>query len=283
MSVQHPPFPYPGGKKRYTSWILSRMPEHRTYVEVFGGSAALLTSKERSMVEVYNDINGDLVQFFEVLRDRPRELVDWLDKTPYSRKLYNEWVREWQQGQRPDDPIAKAGQFFYLRNAQFSGKTGEVAGFKASKSRPEASYYHNRIQRLEAHAERFQSVVIEQLDWAKALTQYDGDGSLFYLDPPYGDNPGIYGTGVFDHEAFFEAIQSLTGDWLLSFQEAPAALEGYYTESYESEYRMGQNGDGADLDRSMTEYLITNFDPSDRPTFTGAEQATLGISLGDVE
>lgn len=275
QAPRHPPFPYPGGKKRYTSWILSCVPDHRTYVEVFGGSGALLTAKERSKIEIYNDINGDLVTFFEVLRESPEELTDWLYKTPYSRKLYSKWVREWQDGERPDNRVTYAGQFFYLRCTQFSAKTGQIAGFKTSKSRPEAAEYHNRIGRLEKHAERFQSVVIEQLDWRDILSKYDGEETVFYLDPPYLDNSGIYGTGEFDHGGFFESIQTLNADWLVSFQEVPDALEGYHADSYHSEYKMGQNGNGSEHDRAMTEYLITNFDPDDRPVFQSAEQRTL--------
>lgn len=273
--LHHPPFPYPGGKKRFASWIISRLPAHQTYVEAFGGSAAVLAAKDRSEIEIYNDANGDLVQFFEVLREDKEALVEWLRKTPYSRELYDRWVRSWQDGDRPDDAVERAGEFFFLRSAQFSAKTGQVAGFSATATRPQASYYTSRIDRLDAHAERFQSVVLEHLDWREVLERYDSDETVFYFDPPYGDNPGIYGLDEFDHNAFFDAIQRLNADWLVSYQEHPSALEEYHSETYESAYKMGQNGDGADQDRSMTEHLITSYDPDDTPRFVEREQLTI--------
>ncbi len=84
-------FPFPGGKSRFASWILDQTPEHTCFVEVFGGAARVLANEDSdtSDVEVYNDRDGDLVQFFEVLRDRTEELVEWLDRTPYSREIYD--------------------------------------------------------------------------------------------------------------------------------------------------------------------------------------------------
>lgn len=89
-------FPYPGGKSRFASWILDQTPEHTCFVEVFGGAAGVLANKDpdTSDVEEYNDRDGDLVQFFEVLRDRSEELVAWLDRTPYSRELHDEWAHK---------------------------------------------------------------------------------------------------------------------------------------------------------------------------------------------
>nr|WP_284010312.1 DNA adenine methylase [Halomicroarcula sp. YJ-61-S] len=80
-------FPFPGGKSRLASWILQEVPEHECFVEVFGGAAGVLVNKdtERSTVEVYNDLDEDLVHFFEVLREQPDELVEWLSAVPYSR------------------------------------------------------------------------------------------------------------------------------------------------------------------------------------------------------
>ena len=78
-------FPFPGGKSRFASWILDQTPEHTCFVEVFGGAAGVLANKDpdTSDVEVYNDHDSDLVQFFEVLRDCCDELVDALTKFEY--------------------------------------------------------------------------------------------------------------------------------------------------------------------------------------------------------
>lgn len=108
-------FPSPGGKSRYASWLL----DHQCFAEVFGGAARVLANKDpdSSSVEVYNDADGDLVHFFEVLRDKPDELVDWLDQMPYSRHLYDQWATHYYGGYRPVDDIKRAGRFYFLRYA----------------------------------------------------------------------------------------------------------------------------------------------------------------------
>jgi DNA invertase Pin-like site-specific DNA recombinase len=106
---------------RQTLSRIDQMPDHDTYVEVFGGSAGVLYNKPRSKYEIYNDSNDDLTQFFRVLRNQPEELAKWLQKVPYSRSQYEEWVDEFYAGIRPDDPIIRAGRFFALRYMQYTG------------------------------------------------------------------------------------------------------------------------------------------------------------------
>jgi len=109
-------FAYPGNKASLSDWIIEHLPDHRLYVEVFGGAAGVLANKPQSHNEVYNDIDEDLVQFFDVLRDRHEELVEWLRRVPYSREKYNEWVVPWyHEDWRPEDPIERAGVFFFHR------------------------------------------------------------------------------------------------------------------------------------------------------------------------
>ena len=102
-----------GGKTTYVEEILAHFPEHRRYVEPFGGSAAVLLNKLRSYIEVYNDLDDDVVQFFRVLRNRREELQQWLARAPFSRSVYETWVREHYNGHRPDDEIERAGRWFY--------------------------------------------------------------------------------------------------------------------------------------------------------------------------
>lgn len=118
-------FPFPGGKSRFASWILDHVPDHDCFVEVFGGAAGVLVNKDpdASAVEVYNDADGDLVHFFEVLREQPDELVEWLEAVPYSRHLHNQWATHYFGGYRPVDDVMRAGRFFYLRYAQWGGRT----------------------------------------------------------------------------------------------------------------------------------------------------------------
>ena len=78
-------FPYPGGKGRGVDWILEKMPPHDTFVDVFGGSGAIIYNKPPSTNEVYNDANEDLVQFFQVLREHEDDLLEWIDEGDIDR------------------------------------------------------------------------------------------------------------------------------------------------------------------------------------------------------
>lgn len=98
-------FPYPGGKTPYWKRIVPHFPSHHTYVEPFGGSAAVLLNEEPSYAEVFDDVDGDIVHFFETLREQRDEFVDWLQHVPYSRDIFEEWADGYWAGERPEDAV----------------------------------------------------------------------------------------------------------------------------------------------------------------------------------
>ena len=83
-----PPIAYYGGKSRLAAWIAGMLPPHRVYVEPFAGSAAVLFAKPRSTHEILNDVDGHIVHFFRVLRDRREELEEACLLTPYAREEF---------------------------------------------------------------------------------------------------------------------------------------------------------------------------------------------------
>ena len=126
-------FPYPGSKGRYSEWIISQFPKHQCYVEVFGGSGGVLFDKEPSTVEVYNDLNDDLVVFFKTLRDSPAELTEYLSNFPYSRSEHQRVATEWfEKAHRPSDNVKRSGWFFFLQYSQYSGDNSRRTGFRTS-------------------------------------------------------------------------------------------------------------------------------------------------------
>ncbi|WP_135855308.1 DNA adenine methylase [Halorussus salinus] len=221
-------FPFPGGKSRLASWILEYVPEHTCFVEVFGGAAGVLVNKDpdRSTVEVYNDRDGDLVQFFEVLCDREEELVEWLETVPYSREVHSEWADAFYNGYRPSDAVERAGQFFYLQYSQWGSGYATINGFGTSKVTNEAQSYANKIDRLGEFAERFDDVVLENLDWSEVFEKYDGEETVFYCDPPYVGKKGYYPVSDIEHSEFVSALVE-EGDWLVSDAELPGGLDDY--------------------------------------------------------
>jgi len=166
-----------GGKSTLSSVLVSMLPEHDTYVEVFGGGAALLFAKQASGREVYNDLDGGLVNFFKVLRDGDiDELQRRLMLTPYSRELYRDWhLGGWQTA----DPLESAARWFFVARSCFSGH------FNAGMSSHKINRWLSAIDRLPAFAARIRAVVIEHKDAKEIIKQYDSPATLFYFDPPY--------------------------------------------------------------------------------------------------
>jgi len=189
----------PEGRER-SPWIIDIMPAHDTYVEVFGGAAGVIYNKPRSKYEIYNDHNEDLTQFFTVLRDRPDELSAWLESVPYSRAQYEQWVAEFYNGVRPDDPIARAGRFFSLRYMQFLGIASSPNGFKTRARRSPARTFDNARKRIHSLARRFNQVTVESQDYQAIFRKYDDSAVdvLYYADPPYIGGEDQY-SGEFDH------------------------------------------------------------------------------------
>lgn len=257
--------PYPGGKSKLAPWIIQHIPQHDTYVEVFGGGAGVLFNKPRSKYEIYNDVDGDLTQFFRVLRERPSDLAEWLVSVPYSRAQYEQWVEEFYRGVRPDDPIERAGRFFSLRYMQYAGISSAPNGFKTRAKRSPARTFDNARRRIQSMARRFAQVTVENLGYEDVLSTYD-DRSVdvvFYADPPYLEAEEHYGSG-FNHDEFVDKLHDVESDWLVSYEKLPAGLENFTILERESRHRMRRKSG------NVTEKLVCNFDPADRISFTSA-------------
>ncbi|MFC7028514.1 DNA adenine methylase [Halomicroarcula sp. GCM10025324] len=254
--------PYPGSKGSLADWVISYIPTHDTYVEVFGGSAGVLINKPRSKYEIYNDINEDLTQFFRIVRNRPDDLAVWLQSVPYSRSQYEEWVEAFYEGVRPNDPVERAGRFFSLRYMQYAGVSSTANGFKTRSRRSPARTFDNARSQIQTLAERFHQVTIERNDYQEIFEIYDDSSVdvLFYVDPPYVDTENQY-TGQFDHERFIETLHGVENDWILSCKTVPEAFTDHPIRERDSRHRMKRaSGD-------VTEKLVFNFDPNSRDPF----------------
>lgn len=269
-------FPYPGGKTPYVNDILRYFPDHRRYVEPFGGSAAMLLNKPESYVEVYNDINSDVVYFFRTVRERREELVEWLHAVPFSRELYEEWVDEFFDGYRPDDDIERAGRWFFLRYTQYGGKVDGRSGFKASGKRNEARSFRGGVEALDEVVDRFAEVTVENADYREVIDRYDGEEAFFYVDPPYvGPGDTLYDT-EFDHETLAKTLADVEGRWLCSYgDDAPDALADVASHigTFDAMYSLGYTIDEGRVESEET--LLANYDPNEEPDFLESGQKRL--------
>lgn len=192
-----PAFPWMGGKGWLVEKIGHRMPRNTCYVEPFAGAAAMLLALPPSPVEVLNDRNDGLVNFYRVMQHpKLREiLIDRLEWTPYSRSEYGRLLEICQHRERQDksrmtieDSLEWAWAFFVVANATFSGggQTGVTEKrFATSTDRSQGRRSRYHVDGLPKLANRLRNVVIENLPALEILDKYDSDHTLFFLDPPY--------------------------------------------------------------------------------------------------
>lgn len=270
-------FPYVGGKTLLSDWIRTYLPDHEIYVEPFGGSAAVLLNKPRSTIEVYNDLDGDLVQFFEIARERPDDLKEWVRRTPYSEELHEAWVREFYDGERPDDPVERAGRFLFLRYTQYAGKYEGPSGFKRDTARTRVGDSHvwgDVPNRIDAVCDRLTGVSVQNRHFSEVIEHYDREDAVFYCDPPYLEKESTYRVDDFSHEQLAEALDGIDGYALVSYTDRPAGLYEDWNEATQAHYhdsgaRINEN------EQEVTERLLLNFDPDEEPVFVNAEQQSL--------
>jgi DNA adenine methylase len=176
-----------GGKWKLAPWIIGHFPAHRVYVEPFGGGASVLMRKERSYAEVYNDLDGEIVSLFRVLRDPadgPR-LMDLLRLTPFARDEFNAAYQE------TDEPVERARRMV-IRSFMGFGSDGTNSewrtGFRANSNRSgttPAQDWRNYPDAMPDMIDRLRGVVIENRDAAEVMAAHDGQETLHYVDPPY--------------------------------------------------------------------------------------------------
>lgn len=221
-----------GGKGMVAKKIIALFPPHRTYVEPFGGGASVLFAKKPSPVEVYNDIDSGLVNFFRVLRDPAKfeRFHQLVALTPYSREEYYFCYEVWESH---EDDVERAHLWYTRIRQSFSGDFG--GGWSSiiiGSSRGMAgtvSKYLSAIELLPAIATRLQRVQIEHVDWRRILERYDTEDTLFYLDPPYvletrRGTRYAHELTIADHHELVQQLLALIGK---------AVLSGYQHSAYE--------------------------------------------------
>jgi DNA adenine methylase len=239
-----PPTNYYGAKTRLAPWIAGLLPTHRTYVEPFAGSAAVLFAKPPSPTEILNDLDGQVVNFFTVLREQPDQLARSLRLTPYARAEYQ------QLAACDDDPHAgdleRARRWFVRVNQSIShlAGRGRPSGWAAAYNTNGADHAHKfaaLADRLEVCAQRLRRVHLEQRPAVEVIAKYakPGADAVLYCDPPYlaavrsartkrhgGDYAVEYATGA-EHRALAEVLHATPAAVLLS---------GYPSALYEQLY-----------------------------------------------
>jgi DNA adenine methylase len=252
--VTRPAMRYLGGKWLLAPWVIEHLPPHHVYVEPFGGAGSVLLRKPRADGEVYNDIDGEVVNLFSVLTDRDMtsgepmpgaaaELVRLVELTPFARTAF-------EGAYLPtSDPVERARRLLtrsFMGHGNISARIDRTTGFRSNSNRSGTTPAHdwrNYPGALPATIERLRGVVIENGDAVAVMRRHDSADTLHYVDPPYvhetrgRSGGGLAGGGVApsagyrheltgdDHRTLLDALLSLKGMVVLS---------GYPTDEYDS-------------------------------------------------
>lgn len=226
------PLAWTGGKSRLRGKIISRIPPHITYVEVFVGAAWVLFGKDpaTSKSEVLNDLDGELVNFWRVLKHRSAEFAERATMALASRELWNEWAQTLRVSDVKSlisdpavDEIDRAVRFYVVIKCGF-GAQRMPSAFAAHAARRPTMRWLDIREEFGTILVRLRNVWIERLDWRECLAKYDSASTFFYLDPPYrchGSKAYFHKFEDRDHEALAESLLGLKGKWLLSYNDDP--------------------------------------------------------------
>lgn len=227
-----PPFGYFGAKQRVAKRIIDMLPPHNAWVEVFCGSAVVTLNKPRADIEVINDLDGNVVNLFKVLRDNAPELCRLVALTPYAR---DEFVQA-RSGEAPSDPLERARRFLVATMMTVNGTSGSVhnSGFSVSDSyvrggrEARVNRWYQLPERLERVIERLKSIRIENKDAIRVVKQYaDRPATLMYLDPPYFmDREHVYANDANEEEFHANLLKACVES------EAMLIVSGYKSPLY---------------------------------------------------
>lgn len=217
MSNIKPPFSYYGGKQKLCSTILPLIPEHVLYCEPFLGGAAVFWAKEPSGVEVLNDTNRELINFYRTVQTDFAALEQEIRISLHSRDLHRKAT---VINANPDmfNEIKRAWAVWMLNNQSFASKMSGPWGYDKSKNSTSKKIANKRGSFTEGYAIRLQNVQLECADALYIIRSRDAAASFFYCDPPYyNSNCGHYdGYTIEDFEMLLKCLSGIQGKFLLS-------------------------------------------------------------------
>jgi DNA adenine methylase len=208
---------------------LPLIPEHISYVEVFGGAGSLLLNKPPSRIEVFNDLDGDLVNLFEVIRDDADAFLKRTDFLLYSRELYHRWIHDLDDDAQSEDRVERAVRFWYVIRSAFGAQPGKGWAFAREHPRNSARVVQNSLANIRVIHDRLRNVEIDHLDFRQCIRNRDASSTFLFLDPPYLDVKG-YRAGNFaleDHRELASILHDAKGKWLMTVGDHPKIRKLY--------------------------------------------------------
>lgn len=249
---------YPGSKWNLANRIVSMIPEHKSYLEPFFGSGAVLFTKQQSPIETINDLDDNIVNLFTVIRTRPEELKRIIELTPYARAEYDAAFKI-----KTDDPVEKA-RLFLIKSLQSHGfRVIDKSGWKNDVQGREKSYCVKHFNELPSIINeitcRLKQVQIEHMDAVKLIKRFNYDNVFIYLDPPYVLNTRT--RKQYNHEMTDEDHIHLLETIMDS--KAKIMISGYQSELYDSylkKWYRSEYAATAEQGLKRTEVIWTNYE-----------------------
>lgn len=280
--------PWIGGKSKLASQIIGTFPPHTRYIEPFFGGGWVFFKKSSVKESFINDINGDLINLYRIVRDRPHELIRQITLTPKSEDEFNQfqllyidkdaWLRT--------DEVRRALVYFFLIKNAFNANPANTFGVKATGNWGSDGL----LETLHFVSAKLQNATILNRDFMSVLSDYASSESLVYLDPPYAvtiKGGETYYEYVLPKERHVELRDALlTGikafNWVLSYDihefvtELYKDIPGVFMHKTSEVFQSSINKHGKYVDENTydtafkSEYLITNFDIQQQvPLFGG--------------
>ncbi|UUV25976.1 MULTISPECIES: DNA adenine methylase [Lysinibacillus] len=257
------PIKWVGGKSKLLKVLLPLIPEHKGYVEVFGGAGWLLFGKEKSKWEVLNDLDNNLMNLWEVIKNNKDEFISSFEYTLVSRKTFNEY-KQIYKNKHYKDSMHQAHILYYLLKAGVGASLpdGGGCGFGIAKDNSRLRLEDIGKDINEAYM-RLKKVTIENRDFKDIINSFDSEDSFFYLDPPYRATArASYPVGEFTdtmYKDLRDCCFNIKGKFLLTINDDEYIKElfkGFNIVNHEVYYGISKQNAGR---INFKELIITNY------------------------
>ena len=253
------PITYYGGKQVLVKHLLALVPPHKLYCEPFFGGGALFFAKPKSEVEVINDIDQEVINFYAVVKKDFKALQKEVRATLHSRTLYNQ-ARVIYENPKKHSAVQRAWAFWTLANQGFASMLTSW-GFGRENSK-EVALSKKRDSFTRAYAERFKMVQIESNDALKVIDRCDSKDSFFYVDPPYiNSDQGHYeGYTEKEYTKLLEKLSNIKGRFLLS--SYPSTVLNKFIKKFKWRVQKVEMSVAVTkhTDKQKTEMMVFNYD-----------------------
>ena len=253
--------PYYGGKFTMSKKLVTMLPPHRRYFEVFAGGASMFFRKSKAEWNVLNDIDNDIVNLYTCVIKKFDKLCEHIYWLPRSRKLFIEFNHNIKDVNIKIPDVKRASQYFFIIRNAFNN----IPGGSFSKD----TYWDTKIIKdLKLSKEKLNGTTIENLSFSKLIPRYEPrPGDFFYLDPPYvvADTKKYYRNN-FNNDMHVELnslanlIDDEGGTFMMSYDDVPIIRELYSDRYYMNTINTKYSGTIAEKRKEVkTELVITNY------------------------